>query len=237
MKQYKITIDDIQKNYFHFTWQSNLDSIKEKGLTPRKGNHAKYIEETNKVFFVEGLDNLLILFDCWINVYKRIPIFKDTNPIYKVCSYLMRSKYFPSFFVDLYFKLTKNLKYHKKKSYKIFDDLINNCILLNLNIKEDIDFSKQDIDEIKSRGFKKRHLIELGYSEKYSDMNSNKMDNWNLHTYSNHGITPNKIKLCYIDDSYLIKDLLLFILKNTTINLEELCPVLCDYLKSRNIKY
>ena len=50
-------------NFFHFTWKSNLTNIEEKGLLPKKGHHAKYIEKTKKVFFVEGLDNLLILFD------------------------------------------------------------------------------------------------------------------------------------------------------------------------------
>lgn len=77
MENYQISLNDIDSNYFHFTCESNLSSIEKQGLLPKKGHHAKYIEETKKVFFVQGLDNLLILFDCWINVYKKIPILPD----------------------------------------------------------------------------------------------------------------------------------------------------------------
>jgi len=63
MKKYKLTTSDITSNYFHFTANYNLESIEKKGLIPKIVKHAKYIEKTKKVFFVEGLDNLLILFD------------------------------------------------------------------------------------------------------------------------------------------------------------------------------
>lgn len=230
MKKYQLTINDIDKNYFHFTWKKNLDSIKENGLLPRKGNHAKYIEKNEKVFFVEGLDNLLILFDCWINVYKKVPILPNSKITYGLGSKLMQSKYFPMSLVDFYFKLIKNNRYHKKHAYKIFDELLDNCILLNLNIKEGIDFSLLDVDEIKSKGYRKRHLIELGYSEKYSDMSSNKMDKWNLHTKKDKGIESNKIKLCFINNSCSIRDILNYALDNTNLDIENVCPVLYDYL-------
>lgn len=64
MERYKISSSDINSNYFHFTRRNNLKSIEENGLVPRKGKHAKYIEDHKKCFFVQGLDNLLILFDC-----------------------------------------------------------------------------------------------------------------------------------------------------------------------------
>lgn len=72
-EDYKITILDIEHNYFHFTSKNNLHSIKQNGLIPKIGKHAKFLEKTKKVFFVEGLDNLLILFDCWINCFYYIP--------------------------------------------------------------------------------------------------------------------------------------------------------------------
>lgn len=232
MKKYKISLNDIDSNYFHFTWKNNLTNIEEKGLLPKKGKHAKYIEETEKVFFVQGLDNLLILFDCWINVYKKIPILPDSKITYGLGSKAMRSKYFPMFLVDIYFMIVKNSKRHKKYAYKIFDKLLNECVLLHLDIEENIDFSFSDIDQIKSRGYRKRHLIELGYSPKYSDINSNKMDNWNLHTLNNIGISPDKLKLCYINNSSSIRDILKYILENTKLNLKDICPVLYDYLNS-----
>lgn len=230
MKNYKISLNDIDSNYFHFTWKSNLSSIEEKGLLPKKGNHAKYIEETEKVFFVLGLDNLLVLFDCWINVYKKVPLLPDLKITYGLSSKAMRSKYFPIFLVDFYFMIIKNSKRHKKYAYKVFDKLLDECVLLHLDLEENKDFDFSDIDQIKARGYRKRHLIELGYSEKYSDMNSYKMDNWNMHTLTNKGINPSKLKLCSINNSTNIRDILNYILKNTKLDLKDMCPNLYDYL-------
>jgi len=234
MKKYKISLNDIDSNYFHFTRKENLSSIEEKGLLPKKGNHARYIEETEKVFFVQGLDNLLILFDCWINVYKKVPLLPELNITYGLGSKAMRSKYFPMFLVDFYFMIIKNSKRHKKYAYRIFDKLLDECVLLNLDIEENIDFSFSDIDQIKARGYRKKHLIELGYSEKYSDMNSNKMDNWNLHTLSNKGVNPSKLKLCSINNSTNIRAIFNYILENTELDLKDMCPVLYDYLNSKS---
>lgn len=234
MKNYKISLNDINSSYFHFTWKSNLSSIEEKGLLPMKGNHAKYIEETEKVFFVQELDNLLILFDCWINVYKKIPLLPDLKITYGLGSKAMRSKYFPMFLVDFYFMIIKNSKRHKKYAYKIFDKLLDECVLLHLDLEENKDFNFSDIDQIKARGYRKRHLIELGYSEKYSDLNSNKMDKWNLHTLTSKGINSNKLKLCSINNSTNIRDILNYILENTKIDVKDMCPILYDYLNSSN---
>ena len=63
-------------------------------------------------------------------------------------------------------------------------------------------------------------------------MNSNKMDNWNLHTLSGKGINSNKLKLCVINNSISIRDILDYILENTKINLKDMCPNLYDYLNS-----
>lgn len=142
----------------------------------------------------------------------------------------MRSKYFPMFLVDFYFMIIKNSKRHKKYAYKIFDKLLDECVLLHLDLEENKDFDFSDIDQIKARGYRKKHLIQLGYSEKYSDMNSNKMDNWNLHTLTNRGIDPSKLKLCYVNDSTNIRDILNYILKNTRLDLKDKCPNLYDYL-------
>jgi len=228
----EISLNDINSNFFHFTWKNNLVNIEEKGLLPKKGLHAKYIEETEKVFFVHGLDNLLILFDCWINVYKKVPLLPKLNLTYGLGSKVMRSKYFPMFLVDFYFLIIKNSKRHKRYAYKIIDKLLDECILLQLDLEEKIDFDFADIDQIKARGFRKRHLIELGYSEKYSDMDSNKMDNWNLHTLTNKGISPSKLKLCSVNNSTDIRDILNFILKNTKLDLKDICPNLYDYLNT-----
>ncbi len=73
MECYYINKKDLNCNYFHFTKSSNINSIEKKGLLPKISFHAQFLEDTKKVFFVEGLDNLLILFDCWINVCEKYP--------------------------------------------------------------------------------------------------------------------------------------------------------------------
>ena len=236
MKKYNLDNKDINNNYFHFTEYSNINNIEEKGLLPKKGKHAGLLEENEKVFFVKGLDNLLILFDCWINVYKKKPPFKETSPLLKIGSIAMKTKYFPTFWVDFYFKVTKNSKNHKKIAYQVFDKLLEECVLLNLDIKENIDFKMTDIDEIKSSGYKKKHLITMGYSKKYSKLEDNSMDEWNLHTIANRGVNKDKIKLCYYNNSCKMKDILIFAINNTKIDLDEITPVLSDYLKDRGIR-
>lgn len=234
MEKYKISLNDRNSNYFHFTLRENLNSIEKNGLLPKKGTHAKYIEDSEKVFFVKGLDNLLILFDCWITVYKKVPILPNSKLTYGVSSKVMQSRFFPMFLVDIYFFLIRNSKRQKEYAYKIFDELLDNCVLLNLDIREGIDFRKDDVDEIKAKGFRKRHLIELGYSEKYSDLSSSKMDDWNLHTLKNRGISIDKLKLCHIDGCSNMRDIFSFALENTKLDLKDVCPVLCDYLDNRN---
>ena len=232
MKRYNLSLNDQKENYFHFTWKNNLESIEKDGLVPKKGKRAQYVEETKKVFFVQGLDNLLILFDCWINIYKMKPLITISKNFKLWGSKALRSKYFPMFLVDFYFFLIKNSNRHKKQAYKVFTQMLEECVLLNLDIKEEVDFSFSDKDEIKARGYRKRHLITLGYSKKYSDMNSEKMDSWNLHTLSGKGIAKEKLSICYIKKSCSMNDILNYALENTKINLKEVCPVLFDYIKS-----
>ena len=236
MNKYYLSELDFKNNFFHFTEYANIDSIKKNGLLPKKGKHAGVLEDSEKVFFVKGLDNLLILFDCWINVYKKKPLFKESSVLLKIGSKVMRTKYFPKFWVDIYFRVTKNSKVHRKVAFEVFDKVLENCILFNLNIKEEEDFTMSDVDEIKARGYKKKHLKTMGYSEKYSDINGNAMDEWNLHTKSNVGIGKEKISLCYCDNSYKMKDIFKYILKNTSLNIKDITPVLYDYIRDRKIE-
>lgn len=232
MKKYQLSINDINKNYFHFTKKKNLNSIEQKGLIPKIGLHAKSLERTKKVFFVEGLDNLLCLFDCWINVCEKYPLFPG---LFNIGSKIIRHKWFPKSIMNIYFKYTEFNKIHRFIAYKYFDIFLKNFVLLNLNIKEGVEFSSDDIDQIKEKKYNKDILIKGGYSLKYSNLESIKMDKWNMHTFSNHGVKSSKIKICYIKNSYSIFDILIFALKNTKINVKNTCPVLIKYLKSRKI--
>lgn len=228
-ENYEITLQDMNQNYFHFTSENNLHSIKEKGLIPQIGKNAKFLEITKKVFFVEGLDNLLILFDCWINCYYYIP---RIPYIYSLGTLFIRQKWFPTFIADAYFGVLKKTKIHKRRAYKMFDKVLSESVLLKLDLKENIDFKYDDIDEIKSRDYKRKHLELMGYSNRYSSLNNNCMDKWNMHCISNHIIKNDKIKLCYLNNSYKLEDIFNYVIKQTNLKLEDTCPILYDYLFS-----
>lgn len=231
MENYKITKKDIENNYFHFTKEQNLKSIEKMGLVPKIGFHAQALERTKKVFFVQGLDNLLCLLDCWINVVELYPLIPG---IYNIGTFLIKYNWFPEKVVNGYFKYAKFNKLHRTISYKYFDHFLKKFVLLNLELEENLDFCFNDTDQIKGKGYNKSYLITAGYSEQYSDLESIKMDKWNLHTFSNVGIAKKKIKLCYINHSYNMKDILDFALKNTDLDIKKVLPVLYGYLKSRN---
>lgn len=232
MDQYRISKKDINTNFFHFTKQKNLESIQNKGLVPKIGFHAQALEMTKKVFFVEGLDNLLILFDCWIHVCSVYPLIPG---LFNLGAKLMRYKWFPKSIVNVYFKYMKYNKIHKLIAYKYFDRFLKRYVLLNLNIQEGIDFNFDDIDQIKAKKYDRDYLVKGGYSLKYSDLESTKMDKWNLHTFSNHGIEPSKLRICYVNQSYAMIEILRYAIKNTNLEIENVCPVLFDYLKSRKL--
>ncbi len=230
MKNYKLNLNDINSNYFHFTRQSNLKSIDDKGLLPKISFHAMSLEDTKKVFFVQGLDNLLILFDCWIHVCSKYPLIPG---MFNLGTRIMKYKWFPKSIINAYFKYTEYNKLHKFVAYKYFDSFLKNYVLLNLTIKEKVDFSFEDIDQIKAKKYPKEYLIKGGYSPTYSDLETIKMDKWNLHTFSNHGIDSSKLKLCYINKSCKMTDILDFAFNNANLNIKEVCPELWKYLKNR----
>lgn len=233
MKQYQISLEDMNTHFFHFTKYKNLESIQKNGLVPNIGAHAKYIEKTDKVFFVESLDNFIILLDCWVNCLFYIPVIPF---IYKLGAFFLRKKWFPMFIADGYFGILKKSKLQRKKAFRSFDRLLEDSIVLKLNLEENVDFSYGDIDEIKARGYKKRHLILMGYSEKYSSVENTNMDRWNMHTFADHSINPEKIEFCFLENGkYKLRDIFYYCLENTKIDLKDVCPVVYDYLKERKL--
>ncbi len=235
MENYNLSKKDLYSNYFHFTDGKNLESIAQKGLIPNIGCNAKNIEKTKKIFFVEGLDNLLILFDCWINALYYIPVIPF---IYKLGAFFLRHKWFPNAIGDSYFKVLKVSKLHQKRAFKKLDKILDNGILLNLKLQENIDFKYDDQDEIKSRGYIKSHLEVCGYSEKYSDLNSNIMDKWNMHTFTNHIIDSKKIMICCLDNgSSNLRVIFNYCLENTKIDIKNICPELYAYLNYKKLKF
>lgn len=140
------------------------------------------------------------------------------------------------FIADGYFGILKKSKLQRKRAFKIFDRFLDDSIVLKLNLEEHVDFSYEDTDEIKARGYKKRHLILMGYSEKYSSVENTNMDRWNMHTFAHHGINYEKIEFCVLENGkYKLRDIFYYCLDNTKIDLKDVCPVIYDYLKERKL--
>ena len=53
MEKYELSLNDIEHNYFHFTYKSKLESIEKLGLIPRIGFHPNSLEVTKKVFLLK----------------------------------------------------------------------------------------------------------------------------------------------------------------------------------------
>lgn len=232
MEKYELSLEDINMNYFHFTKIKNIESIQEIGLLPKISFHAQALEKTKKVFFVEGLDNLLILFDCWIHVCSVYPLIPG---LFNLGTIIMKYKHFPKILIKAYFSYAKINKIHRLVAYKYFDRFLRTHALLNLDIIEGLDFDYNDVDEIKSKNYDKEYLILGGYNPNYSDLDSNRMDKWNLHTYKNRVVDHDNIKLCCINNSSNLIDILNYVLEYSKLDLKEICPELYDYLNCRSI--
>lgn len=70
---------------------------------------------------LEWLDNLVILFDCWINALYYIPVIPF---IYKLGAFFLKYKWFPNIIGDSYFKILKVSKLHQKRAFKRLDNQI-----------------------------------------------------------------------------------------------------------------
>lgn len=241
MKLENISIKDIQDidfqfAYFHYTNNSNIKGIDRDGLIPKIGNSATGIELTEKVFFAIGVKGVFAIFDSWLRwlIAKRLtdlPGEKADIPFYRLCTFLMRLpifRYLMSAIVNFAVWIEFKLPSFKIKSFKIMKNILDNSSFLILDLKEEIDFSYKDIDEVKAQCFD-RKLLHTVYARQ-NKMNSKKMDYWNMHTFSNITILPNKITLLKTNDSYCCTDILLWMVKNTKIDLKVFAPYLYDFL-------
>ena len=226
-----INIKDIDKEsvFLHYTNKDNIKNIFEVGLLPKIGKSAKNIELNKKVFFTEGFDNTLLLMDSWI---KWLILRPKSNFVYKCGCYYMTHKIFPKIIVDLIFKNwiknDRKLKYACKK----LDNILENSVFLKLDLVENIDFSYDDIDEVKNQPFSRK---QLSYVYTYgNDVNDSKMELWNMHTFKNKLIEKEKIKLVEFNNSRCAKDIILYMVDNTELSIENKCPFLFKYLNYIN---
>lgn len=231
---------DIQFSFFHYTSKDNIESIDRNGLLPKIGNSATGIEKSEKIFFAIGSNGVFSIFDSWIRwlIAKRItdlPGEKADIPFYRFCTFIMRLpiiRYLVAIVVNLIVWIEFKIKPIKVKSFKIMKEILDNSCFLILDLEDGVDFSYNDIDEVKAQKFD-RKLLKNVYA-KQNKMNSKKMDYWNMHTFSNKIISPDKISLLKLNNSYCCMDILLWMIKNTKIDIKILCPYLYEFLNYYN---
>ena len=241
-----IKIKDIQDidtkfSFFHYTNKNNIESIDINGLLPKIGNSATGIEKSEKIFFAIGSKGVFSIFDSWIRwlIAKRLtdlPGEKADIPFYRFCTFIMRLPiihYLVAVVVNLVVWIEFKLKPFKIKSFKIMKEILDNSCFLILDLEDGVDFSYNDIDEVKDQKFD-RKLLKCVYA-KQNKMSSKKMDYWNMHTFSNKKIPPSKITLLKLNNSYCCMDILLWMIQNTKIDLKILAPYLYDFLNYYNL--
>ena len=188
---------NMNNTFFHYTDKNNLNTIIKNGLEPRIGKNSLYVEKSKKVFFSQGGNGILTLMNVWLRwLTSKSGI---NNQIYCLGTFYMRMplciKSIPNYVVS------KSLK-NTNKRIKVFNQLKNildNSVFLILYLKENVDFSYNDIDEVKDTYYES--FLKLLYPNT-SDIKDKKMEYWNMHTYSNKVIDSSKISLLKDNDEY-----------------------------------
>ena len=224
MKTKDITNTNINKLFFHYTNIKNIKSISKNGLIPKIGKNSKEIEKSEKIFFCIGDLGVLTLMEVWIRWLVLRP---NSNFIYKCGANYMRKKYLPQFIVTILFRIWANNKLRIKNKCKKLKKIMNNSVFLALDLKENKDFGYEDIDEVKSQNFIKKHLKYI--YEPYGNLDNNKMDYWNMHTYSNKNISKDKITLLKIKGSTNANDILRYLINKNENYVNNNLPYLRDY--------
>lgn len=215
---------EIDNTFFHYTAKENLNNIIKNGLEPRIGKNSLYVERSKKVFFAKGEKGVLTLMDVWLKwLNSKCGM---SNQIYFIGTFYMRMplciKLIPNYIVQ------KSLK-NKKKHIKVFNELrliLDNSVFLILDLKENIDFSYNDIDEVKNSYYES--FLKLLYPST-SDLKNKKMEYWNMHTYSNKLIEFEKVSLLKDKNEYSASKILANLIKNNILYVKENLPFLYEY--------
>ena len=200
---------DLNHSFFHYTNKQNLDTIIKNGLEPRIGENSLYVEKTRKVFFCEGEKGIITIIDVWLKwLTGKISTGKFKywigTTIYMKIPFCIKS--IPNYML----KKSLDSKEKRLKAYAKMKEILDNSIFLVLDLKENIDFDYNDIDEVKKTYYES--FLKLLYPTD-SDLKDNKMEYWNMHTYSNKSIDPQKISLLKNKDNYDANNILISIIE------------------------
>ena len=153
---------DKENTFFHFTRKENIKFIEQNGLIATKGQNAKNIEITPKIFFSKGIEGILELTDVWI-------------------------------------KWMMNNAYSMKNLYGFYDTLSKQEITEKASTW-DKEFRNRSYLEDKEKSLqlkRKGNIVNYLYTKEmygsYSNVDSIKMEKWNMHTKMYKNIDKEKI--------------------------------------------
>ena len=225
LKTIDITDLDLDKMFLHYTNIKNLRNISKKRLLPKVGANSRGIEKNKKIFFSEGIEASLIIMDIWINWL----ILKPKNKyIYRIGAFLLERN-FPKEIYLFLFNKWKNSDRKLNYACKKLNDILEKSIYLVLDLKENIDFSYTDIDEVKSAKFP--NVILKCFYDNRSDIKRNTLEKWNMHTYINKTISREKISILKYMEEHNAKKILFYFIENKLDFVKENCKLLYYYYK------
>lgn len=224
VKSKDISEIDLINSFFHYTNKENLDTILKNGLEPRIGNNSIYVEKTPKVFFVKGELGIITIMDVWLRWLTSKSCINKF--IYWIGNIYLKSpfciKSIPNFIVKQELKNPKN----RRKTYIKMKNILDNSIFLILNLEEKVDFDYTDIDEVKNAYYES--FLKLLYP-KNSNVKEPTMEYWNMHTYSNKVIEPEKIFLLKDNNIYEASKILNNFIKKNLEYIKDNCEYLYEY--------
>ena len=229
-QRYGFVIKDIReidrnKMFLHYTSLDNLSSIAKKGLEPNIGINAKVIEKTKKIFFSIGDKGALVIMDSWIKWLVAKP---KSNFIYYIGAYLLKLQFFPKFIHKIIIICNQKNKNKYKWAYKTLNKILNNSIYLLLDLEENIDFSFNDIDEVKGiSNIPKSYIANLYAYD--SDVNDKKIEYWNMHTFSDKVVEKDKISILKYKSNYKADKILNCLIEDNMSYVKENCKLLYNY--------
>ena len=183
----------LNKTLFHFAPKANYEVINREGFKAEIGQNDMNIEENPKVFFTQGPINLLRIADVWIRWISwhvsQIKYFGKNDENWSNEKFAQLKNDFAS--GDIF---TEDVL---SETYKRFFDMCRSFEYYTFDLDEGVDFSFDDIDEVKAKHL---HNGVLSFSPAfmkmygpYSNFTSIKTDGWNLHTFPSKGVTLDKL--------------------------------------------
>ncbi len=224
-----ITEIDLKHSFFHYTNKDNLEGILNDGLEPRVGENSLHVEKNPKIFFAKGEKGIITMIDVWL----RWLTAKGNSSKYKygLGTLYLRTpfliKKIPNYIVK------KNLENRKKRmeAYEKMKNILENSIFLILELEENIDFSYDDIDEVKDTYYES--FLRLLYPSD-SNLKNKKMEYWNMHTYSNKIIESDKIAVLKDKNNCQTSQILIGIIERNIEYIKKNCRFLYEYYRYIN---